>query len=1119
MARQNVPLISFNRGIISPKALARIDLDRTRLSAEVMRNWLAKTQGAMTIRPGTKYFGSSHNDTGAQWVEFAAATDDVALLELTNDTGTGAGLMRVWLGSDPHDLALLERPAVDTTVSLADTGWDNNSTGGAIISGGQDVIPQMTSAVTNGVTISAYQENLSSGRGGDAYHIADNSLSTAWEDTGYARPLALPGWVNVDFGASNTKAITSYSLRAMDDPFFIIGMIKDWRLITGDHDTGTYATDTGKWTLEDEQSSQTGWAVSEKREYTLPGADTGTIEARRHWRLYITDNNSSDTTIVSELEMFTEGTSSQADFDGSTLTLNPTSIGARAKYQKRVIVSDTGTEHSLDIDVARGPIRFRVGSTQGDDDYISETLLGTGYHNLAFTPQGNFHITLQNDVIIDRIVRSLSIGDSGTVEIQTPWDAGDLDNIRYDQSADVVYLDASGVRSQKIERRGTGRSWSIVDYAPDNGPFLPAASSSARLSVSHFYGNTTLNSDIPFFKSGHVGALVRIFHENQSGQWPLGALDAKTDAVAITGISDTGTTPPTDGTSERSITFTGSGTWTGGIAIERSVDGPDVGFKQVTSSMLDTGAANDTGTFSHTFIDRDDNIKVWYRVRMRSYTSGAAIITIDYKGGGGTTGIGRITDYNSNTSVDLEVLSRFADTGESDNWQEGYWSDAQGQPTSVALHGGRLFHARQGTLFGSVSDDFEDFDDATVGDAAPVIRTLGSGPVDNIYFLLSLIRLVIGTTGAELTLRSSSLDESVTPTNSSTRGFSTNGSANLRAIKMDTRGLHVSRSKQRLYMLGFGATTQTISDFSSQELTLLVPDLLAAGVVSIAVQRMPDTRIHCVLADGTVGLLTYEPTEEVVCWQTWTTDGSVEKAMVLPGVTEDAVYYHIKRTINGTEKRFLEKWALESECLGDTGLCFIMDCAGSYSDTGRTNTLTDIAPHLPNTEVVLWGDLDTGSQPFVDLSSDTGSNGSQTLYTVDTGGDITLSLTEGLHHAVAGLPYSAAWKSTKMAYAAQFGTALTMKKRVPQIGLVLYKTHNRGLYTGSDTGEAKVQPLPRVLDKGASVDPDKIYQTLDQAPFASPGSWDADARVTLRAKAPRPVTVLGIVPIVETHEK
>jgi hypothetical protein len=318
-------------------------------------------------------------------------------------------------------------------------------------------------------------------------------------------------------------------------------------------------------------------------------------------------------------------------------------------------------------------------------------------------------------------------------------------------------------------------------------------------------------------------------------------------------------------------------------------------------------------------------------------------------------------------------------------------------------------------------------------------------------------------------------------------------------------------------MIGLGASS-SLGDFEGTELTLLVPDLLSSGVVEIAIQRMPDTRLHCVLADGTVGLLTYEPSEEVICWQTWTTDGAVERAMVLPGVSEDAVYYHIRRTINGTTRRFLEKWAKESECLGDTGLCFIADCAGSFSDTGRTNALTDIAAHLAGAHVVLWGDLDTGSEPFVDLSTDTGSDGSQHLYAVDTGGDITLTLTQGLHHAVAGLPYSAAWKATKLAYGAQGGTALTMKKRAPQMGLVLYKTHNRGLYMGSDTGTDKIQALPRMLDKGGVVDPDKIYQTLDETPFSIPGGWDSDSRVTLRAKAPRPCTVLAAVVPVDTNE-
>jgi hypothetical protein len=113
MSRANISLMAFNRGLVAQKLLARVDLDRNRLSAERMENWIPSTIGAMSIRPGTKFKGSSRLDTGAEFIEFVASADDVALLELTD------GVMRVWLGEDGHALELLERPAVDTTVNLA----------------------------------------------------------------------------------------------------------------------------------------------------------------------------------------------------------------------------------------------------------------------------------------------------------------------------------------------------------------------------------------------------------------------------------------------------------------------------------------------------------------------------------------------------------------------------------------------------------------------------------------------------------------------------------------------------------------------------------------------------------------------------------------------------------------------------------------------------------------------------------------------------------------------------------------------------------------------------------------------------------------------------------------
>ena len=1100
--------------------MARVDIDRTKLSAEVFTNWLPKSQGAMRIRPGTKYLGSSYGDTGAEWIEFIASTDDTALIELTDQK------MRIWVSSDtgnswetPVATGLdvpLARPKVDTTVTLSDTGWANTSTGGALSTTAVDVIPTMTAATTSGVTISASSENTSSagdestegiepGSNLSAWKAADDSASTFWMDTGSGNASSLPSTWQVDFGASNTKAITSYSVRAASYAANLNNAPTTWSFQRSD--------DGAAWTTEDTQGSETSWSSSEKRTYSIAAADTGTIEARRYWRFNFTAVDGDTELIVAEIELFTAATAQQVKVQSGKRVFNATSIGALARAEKRVMISDTGSEHSLAIDVERGPVTLRVGSTQRDDDYIHESVIGTGYHNLAFTPQGNFWITLQHDGLMDRIVRSLTIGDSGSVEITSFIDAANLADVRFDQSADVVYVDCDSIEPSKIERRGTGRSWSFVKFRPNNGPFLSAASSAAKLSVSQRYGNTDMSSDIPFFTSEHEGALFRLFNNGQSGLWPLGALNAATDAIKVTGIGDTGDTGTPSQGSERRITISVTGTYVGTLQIERSFESEETGFHPVSTSrgyIKNGTTATDTGTFSRVINDPDNNSTAWYRLRMTSYTSGAALVSMTYPQGG-INGIARVTGFNSNTNVSVEVLSRFSDTGPTDSWREGAWSDAVGWPSSVALHGGRLAHAGGGNIDMSVADDYENFDDQTEGDSAPISRTLGSGPVDNIHYMLSLLRLVVGTSGAEMTVRSSSLDEPLTPSNSGIRAFSTQGSANLRAVKMDTKAIFTQRSGQRVFMIGFG---QSLEDYEANELTMLVPDLLSVGVVSIAVQRQPDTRIHCVLANGTVAILTYEPQEEVICWSMWeTTSGdAVERAMILPGTNEDRVYYHIKRTINGATKRYLERWATEAESEGDTGLSWLSDCAKKFTDTGRATSLTGFT-HLAAESVVVWGD-DTGqSYPSKDYSPDV--VGVQTTYTVSGAGVITL--TEAAHHAVAGLPYTADWKSTKLAYAAEAGTALAQMKRVDKIGFSLYNTHHNGLFFGNDTG--KLDALPRTLDGGTEVDTRKIYPVADAVAMPFPGLWNSDSRIVLRGKSPRPVTVLAAIPTVRTSEK
>src|SRR3990167_8037899 len=115
MARSEAIRHAFDRGLISPLALARVDLKRSALSAEEQTNWMPRTLGPMMLRPGWQYIGASAGNAAARHVEFVRSLSATHILEFTN------AVMRVWTND-----ALLTRVAVSSVV--ANGGFDSNLT-------------------------------------------------------------------------------------------------------------------------------------------------------------------------------------------------------------------------------------------------------------------------------------------------------------------------------------------------------------------------------------------------------------------------------------------------------------------------------------------------------------------------------------------------------------------------------------------------------------------------------------------------------------------------------------------------------------------------------------------------------------------------------------------------------------------------------------------------------------------------------------------------------------------------------------------------------------------------------------------------------------------------------
>lgn len=875
MAEQKLDILSFNKGVVSPLAMGRVDVARLSLSAETQTNWQPHILGPMSLRPGLKYVGGTRSNAAAKHIPFIASSTDTAIIELTNLA------MRVRVSE-----TIITRPAV-------------------------------TTAVTNG--------NF------------DTDLS---------------GWTDADEGGTATST---------------------WL-------TGGYASLLG---------------------------------------------------------------------DGTN--------AAKLTQAVTLGVGNANTEHALSVSINRGPVTIRVGSSAGDDDYVSETQLLTGFHSLAFTPTGTFHITLFSREEYPCLVDSCVVAGSGDMVLTTPWATANLAKVRYTQSVDVVWVAAAGVRTQRIERRGT-RSWSVVDYDANKGPFRVRNLTATTITASALTGLITLTASRPLFNSNQVGALFSAESNGQIVTQTLAADNTFTNPILVTGTE-----------AARIFAITIVGTWSATITLQRSIGAVGawvdvVGYTDNQSATLDDSLSNQI---------------IYYRIGIKSggYTSGTATATLTYANGS-IKGIARISAFTSSTVVTAFVLQDFGATSASDKWAEGAWSTYRGFPSAVTIHDGRLWLVGQDKTYGSVVDDFGNHDDTTIGDSGPISRSIGEGPLETLRWLISAGgNMLTGGDLAEFRMRASSEDGILTPINFNIKSVSTTGSNTTDAEVLDNKVIYVDKSGTRIREL-----TPNGDGYTAVDLSILSPEISEPRISDLAVQISPDIRVHAVRSDGKVAILSYSPTEEVRAWWLFETNGVVEEAFILPGTVEDAVYYVVKRTINAATVRYLEKWALYSECQGGT-LNNQADSFITYSGSATTN-ITGLS-HLEAASVAVWADGE--------------SVGSFTV----SGGAITL--TTAASNVVAGLPYTAQFKSTRLA---QTGAQMVARTKIDHLGVILRNSHEQGLQYGPDFSMLDNLPLE---EAGQTLDGLGVWSSYNYQFFEFNGEYAVDSRLCLQATAPKPCTVMAAV--------
>jgi hypothetical protein len=476
-------------------------------------------------------------------------------------------------------------------------------------------------------------------------------------------------------------------------------------------------------------------------------------------------------------------------------------------YQELTVSGgDQGVKHYLRADVVDGPVRFKIGTTNGADDVFSEARLQRGKHLLAFTPntspvyvefanerQFKAEVTLCN---IQTAAGDLSIG-LGSTPGELPNFAttqADMDKFRWAQSGDVIYMSqGADLPLMAIKRRGDGTSFSLSQYLPEDGPFRVQNVSGVTITPSALTGNITLTASQEVFRQEHADnrCLFRVASAGQTVTKSISSANDWTDPIRVTGSENA-----------RIFQVIVEGTFSATVKLQFSfsADGPWNDQGQTWTAPVSTN-----------YDDGQDGSIIYYRLGVDTgdYTSGTVTCTLVYANGS-IEGIARVVAYTSATVVSAHVLSPFGEIVASRDWWEGAWSDRRGWPTAVELYEGRLWWAGEDKIWGSESDAYETFADTTEGDAAAIDKQIGFGPIRVIHWLLGLGRLMIGLSensaniapakmdgNHPLSARSSNFDEPLTPFNfhiktASSRGVFVDRTESFRLYAIRQRGRHHS---------------------------------------------------------------------------------------------------------------------------------------------------------------------------------------------------------------------------------------------------------------------------------------------------------------------------------------
>lgn len=348
---------------------------------------------------------------------------------------------------------------------------------------------------------------------------------------------------------------------------------------------------------------------------------------------------------------------------------------------------------------------------------------------------------------------------------------------------------------------------------------------------------------------------------------------------------------------------------------------------------------------------------------------------------------------------------------------------------------------------------------------------------NRIRHLVPLSDLIALTAGGEWRIFNQGA-EAITPTSISIKPQGYAGASNTQPVVTSGSILYVQAQGSRIRELSYNWESNA---YKSVDMTIMAPHLgNGYTITDLAYSRAPDQILWAVRSDGALLSMTYVPEHQVYGWAKHDTDGTFESICTVAEGNEDALYAVVRRTINGSTKRFVER--LDTRMFFSLEDAYMVDCGGTYSGT-PVSTVSGLS----------WLEGET-----VNILAD----GAVHPQRVVTSGSITLEYAASTIHI--GLPIIADIKTLPLAFEGAQAAGQGTLKNVNKVHMRVYQSS--GIQAGPSFERLTTYPARSVDDPYGSP---PALRTGELSLAIGP-AWNSDGGVCVRQTEPLPLTILSM---------